>query len=156
MSIPYSPEIDRAALRPRSMFLLNIAGHAVRSEVEALLRPLSLTGIQYSILTMIESNGGMSSAEVSRRFFVTPQTMNQTIQGLVNQGLLSKERDEGNKRVLILTLTQAGRDILAQADVIADEVERDVFSVLDDAELAMMRKILSRVFEGRIKGKQDK
>lgn len=153
MSIPYSPEIDRAALRPRSMYLLYIAGHAVRSEVEQLLRPLSLTGIQYSILTMIESNGGMSSAEVSRRFFVTPQTMNQTIQGLVNQGLLEKSRDENNKRVLILTLTPAGLELLAQADVIADKVEREAFSVLDDAELAMMRKLLSRVFEGRIQGR---
>lgn len=153
MSIPYSPEIDRAALRPRSMYLLYIAGHAVRSEVEQLLRPLSLTGIQYSILTMIESNGGMSSAEVSRRFFVTPQTMNQTIQGLVNQGLLEKSRDENNKRVLILTLTPAGLELLAQADVIADKVEREAFAVLDDAELAMMRKLLSRVFEGRIQGR---
>lgn len=153
MSIPYSPEIDRAALRPRSMYLLYIAGHAVRSEVEQLLRPLSLTGIQYSILTMIESNGGMSSAEVSRRFFVTPQTMNQTIQGLVNQGLLEKSRDENNKRVLILTLTPAGLELLAQADVIADNVEREAFAVLDDAELAMMRKLLSRVFEGRIQGR---
>ena len=150
MSAPYAPRIDRAALRPRSMYLLYIAGHAVRSEVEHLLRPLALTGIQYSILTMIESNGGMSSAEISRRFFVTPQTMNQTIQGLVAQGLLQKTRDAANRRVLILSLTPAGMDLLAEADTIADQIEREVFSVLDDAELAMMRKLLSRVFDGRI------
>lgn len=149
MSIAYAPVTDRAALRPRTMYLMYITAHAIRSELEQLFRPLSLTGMQYSILTMIEANGGMSSAEVSRRFFVTPQTMNQTIQGLVQQGLIDKQRDPDNRRVLILGLTDEGRALLVKADAIADQVERETFSVLDDAELAMLRKLTVRVFEDR-------
>lgn len=149
MSIAYAPAMDRSALRPRTMYLLYITAHAIRSELEHLLRPFSLTGMQYSILTMIEANGGMSSAEIARRFFVTPQTMNQTIQGLVQQGLIDKQRAPDNRRVLVLGLTDEGRALVVQADALSDQLERETFAVLDDAELAMLRKLTSRVFDER-------
>lgn len=154
MSIGLAAVSNRAALRPRTMYLLYITAHAIRSELEKALRPHGLTGIPYSIMGMLHSNGGMSSAAVSRRFFVTPQTMNQTIQSMVQQGWVERHRDPTNARVLILTLTDEGRRLMALADELADEIEEQAFAVLDDAELAMLRKLLSRTFEGRIPGNQ--
>lgn len=153
MSIGLAAVSDRSALRPRTMYLLYITAHAIRSEMEQALRPHGLTGIQYSIMGMLESNGGMSSAAVSRRFFVTPQTMNQTIQAMVQQGWIDRQRDPTNARVLILTLTVEGRRLMALADALADQIEEQSFAVLDDAELAMLRKLLSRTFDAKITGK---
>ncbi|GIX15218.1 MAG: hypothetical protein KatS3mg118_3177 [Paracoccaceae bacterium] len=67
--------------RPRTIFLLHQAAQSVRSRLEARLRPLGVTGIQYTILAMVAARPGLSSAELSRRFFVTPQTMNETVAG---------------------------------------------------------------------------
>ena len=99
-------------LRPRTIYLLNQANYALRSMLDARLRAVSMTGIQYTILSLVERHEGISSAELSRRFFVTAQTMNEIINGMVQRGLLSRKEDPDNKRILRLKLTARGRKTL--------------------------------------------
>ena len=96
------------------MYLLNQASLAVRSHLEAALRDLQMTGIQYTILSTIKEHEGISSAELSRRFFVTAQTTNEIINGLEQRGLISRKEDPANKRILRMKLTGA-RTQTAQA-----------------------------------------
>jgi len=117
-------------LHPRAMFFLNQANHAVRTRLEAALAPLRLTGIQYTVLSVIGSREGLSSAELSRRFFVTPQTMNELIGGLQRRKLILRKEDPANRRILRMRLTAEGKRMLQACDAAADAVERDVFSFL--------------------------
>jgi len=151
MSIEGELRLDRKALRPRSLYLLYIAAHALRTELEQKLRPLGITGVHYSILAMIESNGGMSSTEVARRFFVTPQTMNETIIAMERQNLLKRHKDPSNARSRIIRLTSHGAETLATCESLNDDVEESAFACLEDAELAMLRRLTDRVFTARLK-----
>lgn len=133
---------QRVKLRPRTMYLLNQANQAVRSRIERDLRPLGLTGIQYTVLSIIGSRDGISSAELSRRFFVTPQTMNEIVGSLERRGFLSREESAQSRRILTARLTKEGQDILAQADEVADRIEAEVFSGLSDEDFAEFRRLL--------------
>jgi len=129
------------------MYFLNQANHAVRSRLEAGLSSLEMTGIQYTVLSVIGNRGGISSAELSRRFFVTPQTMNELIGGLQRRGLIHRKEDPSNRRILRMTLTDAGKQMLHDCDAVADRIERDVFGAMSDEDygrLAELTRLLVR------------
>lgn len=138
----------RNVLQPRAMFFLNQANHAVRSRLEAALGGLEMTGIQYTVLSVIGRHDGLSSAELSRRFYVTPQTMNELIGGLDRRGLIKRSADPSNRRILRMSVTPAGRALLDRCDHVADDVEAEVFSVLDDNEYTALADITRKLAHG--------
>ena len=134
--------------RPRTMYLLNQASLAVRSHLEAALRDLQMTGIQYTILATIKEHEGISSAELSRRFFVTAQTTNEIINGLEQRGLIVRKEDPANKRILRMKLTAQGRKLHQQCDKIADRIEAAAFDWVDRRDYENLRESLRMLLRG--------
>ena len=134
--------------RPRTMYLLNQANQAVRSQLEAALRDLQMTGIQYTILSIIDQYPGISSAELSRRFFVTAQTMNEIINGLVQRDLIARKEDSANKRILRMKLTASGRKLLKNCDYIADKIEAAAFDWIAPKDQETLRQSLRLLLQG--------
>lgn len=123
------------------MFFLNQANHAVRSRLDAALGVIEMTGIQYTVLSVIGDHEGLSSAELSRRFFVTPQTMNELIGALERRDFIVRKADPANRRILRMNVTEAGREMLAKCDALADAVERDVFGAMSDADYRKLSEL---------------
>ncbi|WP_117193382.1 MarR family winged helix-turn-helix transcriptional regulator [Rhizobium terrae] len=128
-------------LQPRAIYFLNQANHAVRSRLEASLATLQMTGIQYTVLSVIGNRDGLSSAELSRRFFVTPQTMNELIGGLQRRNLITRKEDPANRRILRMSLTTEGKRMIKACDAAADAVEREVFSFLPQENYEQLREL---------------
>ena len=134
--------------RPRTMYLLNQANQAVRSQLEAALRDLQMTGIQYTILSIVDQREGISSAELSRRFFVTAQTMNEIINGIEQRGLIARKEDPANKRILRMKLTAQGRKLLKKCDNIADRIEEAAFDWITPDQHQALRQNLQLLLQG--------
>ncbi len=134
--------------RPRTMYLLNQANQAVRAQLEASLRDLQMTGIQYTILAIVDEHEGISSAELSRRFFVTAQTMNEIINGLAQRGLIARKEDPANKRILRMKLTAQGRRLLNKCEGVADRIEEAAFDWIETDEYETLRHSLRMLLRG--------
>ncbi|MBI1201063.1 MAG: MarR family transcriptional regulator [Rhodopseudomonas sp.] len=130
------------------MYLLNQASLAVRSHLEAALRDLQMTGIQYTILGTIKDHEGISSAELSRRFFVTAQTTNEIINGLEQRGLITRKEDPANRRILRMKLTAQGRKLHDQCDRIADRIEAAAFGWVEPRDYEALREALRTLLKG--------
>jgi DNA-binding MarR family transcriptional regulator len=130
-------------VRPSTIYLLHQTSQALRSRLEHALRGLGVTGIQYTILALVERHAGLSSADLSRRFFVTPQTMNQIVAGMTQRGLLTRAASDANKRILEMTLTEEGRALLARCEDVADKVEQEALAPVPAERLGEMRGHLS-------------
>jgi DNA-binding MarR family transcriptional regulator len=129
----------------RSSWLLMHASHAMRMKIESALKPCGLTGLQMSVLNMLKNRGGSSSAELSRRFFKTPQAMGQLLSPLLDRGLIQRTEDPDNRRVLRLTLTDLGHKVYADGDTAMRRVEREVFSGFDAETLPALRAALYQI-----------
>jgi DNA-binding MarR family transcriptional regulator len=130
------------ALRPRMIYLINNLNLLVRKALDERLRPYNLGSLQYTILTLIRDRDGISSAELSRRFFVTPQTMNESVTGLERRGLIARTESEQNKRILIARVLPEGLALLKDCDRIADEIEAEVLADLPPDERARLHATL--------------
>ncbi|MDP2358737.1 MAG: MarR family transcriptional regulator [Beijerinckiaceae bacterium] len=128
--------------RPSTLYLLHQTSQGLRSRLEQALRPLGVTGLQYTILGLLDRHEGLSSADLSRRFFVTQQTMNQVIGGMTKRGLIDRIASEANRRILRMTLTTEGRDLLVRSEVIADAIEAEALDCVPGGDLAQMREHL--------------
>ncbi|MCW1930737.1 MarR family winged helix-turn-helix transcriptional regulator [Pararhodobacter zhoushanensis] len=133
---------DLATLRPRLIYLLNSLNLLARKSLDERLKPFNLGGLQYTILALVRDREGISSAELSRRFFVTPQTMNESVTALERRGLIARSESEANKRILNSRITDDGRALLDECDQIADALEQDVFGDLSDADQKTLHRIL--------------
>jgi DNA-binding MarR family transcriptional regulator len=74
-----------------------------------------LTPQQYRILKLAGA-GGERSAKLAERLAVAKPTLTATADGLVAAGYARRDAEPGDRRVVRLCLTDAGREVLARAD----------------------------------------
>lgn len=74
-----------------------------------------LTIPQYRMLTML-SEGGERSARLAQKLAVRKPTLTALADGLFAAGYVERESEPGDRRIVRLTLTGAGRAALARAD----------------------------------------
>src|SRR3569833_727654 len=130
---------------PRTLYLVQRVRHKTFAHLEAALQPHGVTTTQFRILTTLLHGGKRSSAQLSRMFGVKPQTMIKQIAFLESGGLIERNLAKGSKRVLEVTLTEAGRVALRACDSAATAVEAEIFACLQPAELQMYRSLMQRV-----------
>ncbi|WP_069386495.1 MarR family winged helix-turn-helix transcriptional regulator [Cellulosimicrobium cellulans] len=124
-------------------YALKRTAAALRSAMDAALRPLSLTVPQYACLEVLGHSPGLSGAELARATFVTRQSMHALLKGLEDRGLLSRPASAPHGRALPTELTAAGRDALESASAVVAAVERTMVASLSPAALDRMRDDLA-------------
>lgn len=96
-------------------YVLKQAAVALRSSMDAALRPLHLTVPQYACLELLGQRPGLSNAELARGVFVTRQSMNLVLRGLEERGLVTRPATAPHGRELPTQLTSTGRKHLESA-----------------------------------------
>ncbi len=93
---------------------------------------------------MLARRDGLTSAELARNSFVTPQTMRDLVTALETRGLITRAHDPGHRRRLLITLTPAGEVLLAEADADVRALEERMLSGLSATERQTFRDYLNR------------
>ena len=101
--------------RFRNWIALVRAEKAVVQALTKALAPLGLKIAQLDILMNVHRHPGLSQQDLARRLLVGRSNITMLLPQLEARGLLRREGDEKDKRVLRLTLTEAGTELLMQA-----------------------------------------
>jgi DNA-binding MarR family transcriptional regulator len=128
-------------------YALKRAQHALRQTIDDSLRPLGLTTPQYAALAVVEEAPGGSGAELARRCFVTPQTMNEIVRGLLDRSLLVRGGSPRGARDIPLSLSPKGRALLNGAHQVVDEVEERMLESLTQSARHSLLSVLRRCAE---------
>ena len=129
------------------IYLLARVFYGMRSQCEEALKPCSLTPMQFTILSSLRTMQGLSSAELSRRFKVTPQTMGEMIVNLEKRSLVAREQDPQNRRALKLGLTDEGLALLRQGEQAMLTVEEGMFGAMPGGDRERLRGALLALYE---------
>ncbi|RFA17145.1 MarR family transcriptional regulator [Subtercola boreus] len=125
-------------------YLLKEASSALRSAMEAVLRPLGMNVTHYSCLELLAQRPGLSNSELARGAFVTRQSMNVLLVALERDGLVSRAEHASSGRALPTELTPKGRRQLATASAAVRAVEVRMTASFSDVERAGLGDLLSR------------
>ena len=103
-----------------------------------------LTTLQYTALTVLERHPGITSAELARNSFVRAQTMAEMLTYLLGRGLVTRERDESNRKQYLLALSAEGQRVLDDLyDAVAD-IETKMLDGFDVGQTEILRTYLMR------------
>jgi DNA-binding MarR family transcriptional regulator len=105
-------------------YVLKETAVALRTAMDAVLRPLELTVSQYACLELLGQRPGLSNADLARGTFVTRQSMNVVLQGLEARGLVTRPTVAARGRELPAELTERGRRQLVAASTAVRGVEK--------------------------------
>jgi DNA-binding MarR family transcriptional regulator len=127
---------DGVDLQTSLGYLLKEASSALRSAMEAVLRPLGMTVTHYSCLELLAQRPGLSNSELARGAFVTRQSMNVLLQTLERDGYVTRPAEPPVGKALPARLTPRGRRSLAKATAAVRSVEVRMLSGMTQDEQA--------------------
>ena len=132
----------------RSVYLIKRIETEVTLQMNKVLAVYGVTLAQYIILNFVNDNQkDLSSAQLSLRFKMTPQSMNETVTTLQKKEMLLKYVDAENKRILRISLTEKGIEALGFCNAAIDTLENNLFGNISNDELATFRKVIGMVLE---------
>lgn len=103
-------------VRDRCLCLhLQRAARAIGRRFDEALKPAGITNGQYSLLVSLNRPQPPRMGEVARLLAMDRTTLTAALKPLERRGLLTVTPDPEDKRSRRLSLTEAGRDVLAQA-----------------------------------------
>jgi DNA-binding MarR family transcriptional regulator len=115
-------------------YLLKRAQAALHAGMAGALREHGATLAQYAVLTALDEEPGLSNADLARRAFVTPQTMNQVLRELEQKEWVTRHPHPGHARILQADLTRTGRTALRACHRAADVVEEQMLAPLTPSD----------------------
>ncbi len=129
------PTLERPTALPEAIhhhtgvLLLKIANF-VRDELDLALQPHGLRVNHYNVLSVLHYKGTMSQQGVGTKLRIDRATMVAIVDDLERQGLLERRRNATDRRVYDLTVTDAGRKAVKDAERALKALEARVFEPL--------------------------
>jgi len=124
---------------------LKYAQATTRAALAAELDKIGLTTPQFLALMAIEQKADISSAELARQSFCSPQAMVTIAARLKSAGFISRTPAVGGGRSLTMRLTEKGQATLNEARAHAYAIERYIYELLGATAYAQLLTSLDRV-----------
>ena len=125
---------------------------AIRKIVQAidlnsrkLVKRVGLTGPQLVILQEIASCMEMTPGEIARAVSLSQSTVTGILDRLEKRQLISRRRSDGDKRRIMVRITDSGNRILEEAPPLMQETFVERFSSLQEWEQSMILSALQRL-----------
>ena len=105
--------------------------------------PYGLTALQFTTLSVLSRHGApLSTSQLARRAFMTPQSMSEVIHALERKGLIKLNPHPNHRRTLPASLTAKGRRVLTACDAAVSEFEDAMLDGFSEADRATFRDMI--------------
>jgi MarR family 2-MHQ and catechol resistance regulon transcriptional repressor len=148
--MPTHYEGSRAEKRTLDTFIkITRCANSVLGELSARQTTGDLTASQFAVLEALYHIGSMTQGEVSSKVLKSTSNLTTVIDNLERDGYVRRERDEKDRRVIHVHLTEAGTSKIEA--VLPNHVGAlvDIFSVLSPAEQEALGELCKKLGKGK-------
>lgn len=126
---------------------LNRASQSVLQRTRTVLDHYHLTEGQFSVLDILYFIGALCQADIARKVLCTTGNMTMLLDNLENRQLIARKRDKADRRYMLVSITQDGKDIIE--DLMPKQVElikreMNILTISEQQELSYLCKKLGR------------
>lgn len=121
------------------------AQQVVTTTIDRALKPLDLTFARYEVLMLLSfsQHGSLPVTKVGERLLVHPTGITRLVDKLETQGLVGREQHPDDRRSVLVSINQRGRDLATEATAVLGDIK---FGVDRDAgELEQLVSILEKM-----------
>jgi DNA-binding MarR family transcriptional regulator len=131
-------------VQSRIAYTVGRLDRAVRQRLGEATIPFGLTVAQYTALSVLAARGSLSNAQLARRSFVTPQAMNEIVAAMTAKEFVARAPDARHGRIVLISLTRKGGQVLRHCDVAAHRVEKHMLAGLSQTKRATLLTLLGK------------
>jgi len=136
---------------PRLTELVTRASWRVRRGTAKELEPFGITYAQARVLrTVAGAPASLRMADLADQLDVVPRSATSMIDALESAGLVERQPDTSDRRSVRLTVTEAGRDLIARIDALRVAKGEEMFARLSPNEQQELARMLERVLEEQV------
>jgi DNA-binding MarR family transcriptional regulator len=139
------PESPAYLLEDQIGFVLRRAHQRATGIFNAVMEKFSITPTQFAALAKLHDLGSVSQNELGRLTAMDPATIFGVASRLIKRGFVAQSVDAHDARLVILELTEAGREAAIALKGIAAEVSRQTLEPLSEKEQDLFLQLLQRV-----------
>ncbi len=130
-----------------AIFALRAAAAHVERTLARALEPFGLTSAQLELLQVISTHSasGAGCAELGRHLAAPGPDVTRMLDRLDSAGLVSRKRDENDRRVVHTVLTEKARTLLDSVSPVILHAENSVFEGLTDVQRDQLTALLQGI-----------
>ena len=128
--------------------MLTPLGLAFKRMMALVERETGLSAPKWFVLVILSRYDGLGQGEISQLFEVEPSRVTRIGQGLESDGLVRRERDPEDNRVVRMYLTEEGQLRLQGLPDLTRRVKGCIREVLSEEEQEELRRMLGLLAEG--------
>lgn len=120
-------------------------GALFMDEIEQFLKPYGITATQYNVLRILRGSepNGLCRNELRDRMLTRMPDMTRLLDRLEEAGLVARERQEEDRRMVRSRISAAGIELLADLDIVTRDEEKRRFGHLNDQQLRTLIDLLA-------------
>jgi len=123
--------------------LLAPLGLAFKRVATIIERETGVSARKWFALSMLGKEDGISQGDMCQRFGLDPSRLTRVAQTLEGEGMIRRERDPEDNRVVRMYLTEEGREKLRRLPRLGEELGGRIRGVLSDEELKELQRMLT-------------
>jgi DNA-binding MarR family transcriptional regulator len=125
--------------------LIPMVSKAHRKLAGSLLADLGLAAGQQFVLMLLWKQSPQSQASLTTQLMIEPPTTAKMLTRLESAGFIARERSAADRRVVLVSLTEPGRDLEGPVTAIWQRLEEQTISGLSSTEQDQLRSLLIKV-----------
>lgn len=126
-------------------YLLSRVATAHKTYLEKRLGEIGLHGGQAFVLFELWRRDGRRQIDLATELGIAPPTINKTITGMLESGLITRSRLENDARSTRIFLTRAGLDMREAVEAQWHEVEEQILTELTETERLVLSELLTKL-----------
>jgi DNA-binding MarR family transcriptional regulator len=122
---------------------------ALQAELAEVLKAGELSPTQYNVLRILRAagEGGLPCGRIAQKMLTRDPDMTRLLDRLEKRGLIGRDRDQADRRVVRAHITAAGRKLLAGLDEPVTRLHRGQLGHLGQRDLKALAELLRRARE---------
>lgn len=128
-------------------YLLARAGTRMGQSFSRELKQFNLSLTEWRICVALHHQPHQRLSDLALHTSTEPSTLSRTVDGLLQRGVVVRDRSDEDARALALALTEAGRDLALRIIPLAQLYERVSLSGLSFAQAESLRDMLRMVYD---------
>lgn len=136
------------SLEARVFVALLTAADRLTQDADRLMKSHGLTGTQYNVLRILRGAEphGLPCKGISDRMISRDPDMTRLLDRMEKHGMISRERQKDDRRVVKTRITAQGLDTLRKLDSPVEELHRNQFRSVGAARLKALASALEEAF----------
>ena len=131
--------------RPRLIHALSVAHAALRRRVAAEGGPAGGTAASAALLFVLAERGPLRMGDLARAMSASNAGVSGLVDRMSERGLVVRTPSPDDRRVLVVDLTDAGREALTPASRAAAQIMDELVEGFSDDEVAVVARWLQHV-----------